>query len=212
MGGGGRASLLDPKLTPCSSQRTALCGPIFAARLSVLMAGAFSRFPGPETLLLPGAQMMADGVGGAVLIATPKGLYEASRGNDGRFSTHPWPLGSPLKACGCTESCGRAPACGSDAAGSSACRTARIYRCSDRRKDCRETPGMGSGSRPMVRSGREVRRASTASRRDRAGSPMKIRTLPPAGSGAHWRWGATARSLSPPITVWQSIPRRDGAS
>ena len=39
----------------------------------------FLAIPGVDTLLR-GAQVMADGAGGGVLIATPTGLYEASRG------------------------------------------------------------------------------------------------------------------------------------
>jgi PAS domain S-box-containing protein len=69
-----------------------LCGMIFR-----FDGQRFQPVSGFETLLLPGAQVMADGTGGAVLITTPKGLYEASRGGDGRFSMHPWPLPAPFE-------------------------------------------------------------------------------------------------------------------
>ncbi len=55
----------------------------------------FSPVPGVD-VLLRGAQVMADGGGGSVLIATPAGLYEASRGTDGSFSAHSHPLPKPL--------------------------------------------------------------------------------------------------------------------
>src|SRR5215510_6323392 len=42
----------------------------------------FTAIPGIDKLLL-GAQVMADAPGGGVSIATPTGLYEASRGADG---------------------------------------------------------------------------------------------------------------------------------
>ncbi len=55
----------------------------------------FQPVSGPQTFLLRG-QVMADGADGAVLIATTTGLYEASRGGDGGFSMHPWPLPAAL--------------------------------------------------------------------------------------------------------------------
>ena len=39
---------------------------------------------------------MAAGAGSSVLIAAPAGIYEASRGADGSFSTHPYPLPTAL--------------------------------------------------------------------------------------------------------------------
>jgi PAS domain S-box-containing protein len=43
-----------------------------------------------------GAQIMAAGAGGGVLIASQAGIYEASRSADGVFSTHPYPLPTAL--------------------------------------------------------------------------------------------------------------------
>jgi signal transduction histidine kinase/CheY-like chemotaxis protein/streptogramin lyase len=53
--------------------------------------------------MLRGAQVMADGTGGSVLISTSHGLYEASRSADGSFGTQPYPLpvelaGKPLRS------------------------------------------------------------------------------------------------------------------
>jgi ligand-binding sensor domain-containing protein/tRNA A-37 threonylcarbamoyl transferase component Bud32 len=68
-----------------------LCGGIFR-----FDGGRFQPVSGLETLLLPRTQVMADGADGAVLIATLAGLYEASRGANGGFSMHPYPLPAAL--------------------------------------------------------------------------------------------------------------------
>jgi PAS domain S-box-containing protein len=88
---------------PCTTETHAL----FLASDGALWANVCSRIfrfdgqrfqavSGLETLLLPGTQTMADGAGGAVLITTPRGLYEASRGGDGGFSMHPYRLSAAL--------------------------------------------------------------------------------------------------------------------
>jgi signal transduction histidine kinase/CheY-like chemotaxis protein/streptogramin lyase len=46
--------------------------------------------------MMSGAQRMASGTHGDVLIATPAGLYEAERAGDGSFAAHPYPLGPEL--------------------------------------------------------------------------------------------------------------------
>jgi PAS domain S-box-containing protein len=51
----------------------------------------FHAIPGVNTLLR-GAQVMADGADGAVLITTAAGIYQASRAGDGSFSMHLYPL------------------------------------------------------------------------------------------------------------------------
>src|SRR5580704_9484968 len=83
---------------PCSTEVHGL----FVASDGALWANTCARifrFDGQRFLairgvngLLRGAQVMADGAGGGVLITTPAGLYEASRGSDGSFSTHSYPL------------------------------------------------------------------------------------------------------------------------
>ena len=83
---------------PCSGEVHGL----FVASDGALWANTCARifrFDGQRFLmvrgldrLLRGAQVMADRVRGGVLITTPTGLYEASRGANGSFSTHPYPL------------------------------------------------------------------------------------------------------------------------
>jgi signal transduction histidine kinase/ligand-binding sensor domain-containing protein/CheY-like chemotaxis protein len=51
----------------------------------------FLPVPGVDRLLR-GAQVMADGADGRMLMTTPAGLYEAFRNPDGSFSTRPYPL------------------------------------------------------------------------------------------------------------------------
>uniref|UniRef100_Q026G0 histidine kinase n=1 Tax=Solibacter usitatus (strain Ellin6076) TaxID=234267 RepID=Q026G0_SOLUE len=46
--------------------------------------------------LLSGAQVMADGAGGGLLVTTPTGLYEVYRGTRGSFSTRPYSLPGAL--------------------------------------------------------------------------------------------------------------------
>jgi signal transduction histidine kinase/CheY-like chemotaxis protein len=46
--------------------------------------------------MLSGADRMADGAPGQVLVAAPSGLYEATPNNGGSFSAHPYPLGQEL--------------------------------------------------------------------------------------------------------------------
>jgi ligand-binding sensor domain-containing protein len=55
----------------------------------------FQEIRGVDTLMR-GAQVMADGAEGGILITTPTGLYEASRGRAGTFSMHPYPLPAGL--------------------------------------------------------------------------------------------------------------------
>jgi signal transduction histidine kinase/ligand-binding sensor domain-containing protein/CheY-like chemotaxis protein len=83
---------------PCSTEVHGL----FVASDGALWANTCARifrFDGQRFLaiqgvdgLLRGAQVMADSAGGGVLITTSAGLYEASRGSDGSFSTHSYPL------------------------------------------------------------------------------------------------------------------------
>jgi PAS domain S-box-containing protein len=87
---------------PCSSEVHGLFaasdGALWAntcARIFRFDGKRFQAIPGTDTLLR-GAQVMADGLGGKVLIATPTGLDEASRGVDGSFSTHSYPLPKAL--------------------------------------------------------------------------------------------------------------------
>ena len=86
---------------PCSSEVHTL----FTASDGALWANAcagifrfdgqrFQSIPGVDRLLR-GAQMMAHGPGSGVLIATPSGLYQASRAG-GSFSTQPYPLPQAL--------------------------------------------------------------------------------------------------------------------
>jgi signal transduction histidine kinase/CheY-like chemotaxis protein/streptogramin lyase len=46
--------------------------------------------------MLSGAQGMANGAHGRVVVATPSGLYEAAPSGDGSFSTHSYPIGPEL--------------------------------------------------------------------------------------------------------------------
>jgi PAS domain S-box-containing protein len=55
----------------------------------------FHAIPGVDTLMR-GAQVMADSARGGVLISTAAGLYEASRGPDGSFAMHSYPLPAVL--------------------------------------------------------------------------------------------------------------------
>jgi PAS domain S-box-containing protein len=87
---------------PCSTEVHNL----FIASDGALWANtcnAIFRFDGKRFLpiqgvarLLRGAQMMADGGDGRLLISTPVGLYEASRNPDGSFSTHAYSLPAAL--------------------------------------------------------------------------------------------------------------------
>ena len=87
---------------PCSTEVHGLFVASDGALWANICAGVFrldgQRFRAIQGIdrLLRGAQVMADGAGGGVLIATPAGLYEASRGADGSFSTHPYPLPAAL--------------------------------------------------------------------------------------------------------------------
>ena len=56
----------------------------------------FQAIPGINALLSVALQVMADGAAGGVLITTPSGIYEASRGTDGFFSVHSYPLPAGL--------------------------------------------------------------------------------------------------------------------
>jgi ligand-binding sensor domain-containing protein len=83
---------------PCSTEVHGL----FVASDGALWANTCARifrFDGERFLviqgvdgLLRGAQVMAETAGGSMLITTSAGLYEASRGNDGSFSTHAYRL------------------------------------------------------------------------------------------------------------------------
>src|SRR5580704_8578050 len=55
----------------------------------------FQEIPGVNALRR-GAQVMADGARGSVLITTSTGLYQASPGSDGSFSMHSYPLPAAL--------------------------------------------------------------------------------------------------------------------
>jgi PAS domain S-box-containing protein len=87
---------------PCSTEVHGL----FVASDGALWANTCAkifRFDGQRFLpvsgvgtLLRGAQVMADSGGGSILITTPDGVYEASRGADGAFSAHSDPLPKPL--------------------------------------------------------------------------------------------------------------------
>ena len=87
---------------PCSTETHGLFVAADGALWVNICAGIFryngQRFqaiPGVDTMLR-GAQVMADGGGGGLLIAGPTGLYEASPGGDGSFSiyAHPLPPGT----------------------------------------------------------------------------------------------------------------------
>ena len=87
---------------PCSTEVHGLFVASDGALWANTCAGIF-RFDGQRFLviqgvdrLLRGAQVMADEAGGSVLISTPAGLYEASHGPDGSFSTHSYPLPAAL--------------------------------------------------------------------------------------------------------------------
>jgi signal transduction histidine kinase/CheY-like chemotaxis protein/streptogramin lyase len=83
---------------PCSTEVHGLFVASDGALWANTCAGIF-RFDGQRfhavqgvDRLLRGAQVMADGASGGTLISTSAGLYEASRGSDGGFSTHSYPL------------------------------------------------------------------------------------------------------------------------
>jgi PAS domain S-box-containing protein len=65
------------------------------ARIFRFEGGGFQPIAGGE-MLLNGDQAMADGAAGGVLIASVKGLLEASRGGDGSFAVHPYAMPSAL--------------------------------------------------------------------------------------------------------------------
>ena len=87
---------------PCSTEVHGL----FIASDGALWANTCSglfRFNGRRFLavagisaLLRGAQVMANGAGGNVLISTSSGIYEASPGPDGSFRAHSLPVPSAL--------------------------------------------------------------------------------------------------------------------
>src|SRR5438105_2118046 len=96
---GTRFRLMGPaEGLPCSTEVHGL----FVASDGALWANTCARifrFDGQRFVSIPsvdgllrGAQVMADGAGGGMLISTLAGLYEASRGADGPFSTHSYPL------------------------------------------------------------------------------------------------------------------------
>src|SRR6516165_7913032 len=79
---------------PCSTEVHGLFvasdGALWAntcARIFRFDGQRFLMIQGVDTLIR-GAQVMADGAAGGMLITTSTGLYEASRGADGSFSTH----------------------------------------------------------------------------------------------------------------------------
>jgi len=77
---------------------TAADGALWANTCSKIFRfdGKFFRvIPGVEAMMR-GAQVMADAAGGGVLIATPTGLYEASRGRDGSFAVRSYRLPDAL--------------------------------------------------------------------------------------------------------------------
>jgi ligand-binding sensor domain-containing protein len=87
---------------PCSTEVHGLFVASDGALWASICSGVF-RFDGRRFLavegiraLLPGAQSMADGASGKLLITTPAGLYEASRRTDGSFAAHPYPPPSYL--------------------------------------------------------------------------------------------------------------------
>jgi PAS domain S-box-containing protein len=87
---------------PCSTEVHSLFVASDGALWANLCAGIF-RFDGQRFLAIPGidrllrgAQMMADGAAGNILITTPAGLFEASRGANGSFSTRSYPLPAAL--------------------------------------------------------------------------------------------------------------------
>ena len=87
---------------PCSTEVHSLFvasdGALWAntcARVFRFDGQRFQPIPGVDTLLR-GAQVMADGANGGVLISTLSGLYEASPGRDGSFTTHPHSLPAAL--------------------------------------------------------------------------------------------------------------------
>jgi PAS domain S-box-containing protein len=87
---------------PCSTEVHSLFvasdGALWAntcARIFRFDEQRFQPIPGVSSMLR-GAQVMADSVRGGIVISTPTGLYEASRGPDGSFATHPYPLPAAL--------------------------------------------------------------------------------------------------------------------
>jgi len=83
---------------PCSSETHGLFVASDGA-LWVNICPEIFRFDGQRFQAIPGvsalrrgAQVMADGAGGSVLITTSAGSYQASPGGDGSFSLHSYPL------------------------------------------------------------------------------------------------------------------------
>ncbi len=96
---GYRFQLMGPAMgLPCATETHDL----YLAHDGALWANTCAkifRFDGQRFQLIPGvdglrrgAQGMADGADGSILITTARGLYQASRGGDGSFSMHPYPL------------------------------------------------------------------------------------------------------------------------
>src|SRR5271170_5162660 len=87
---------------PCSTETHSLYVALDGA-LWVNICAQIFRFDGQRfqavpgvTALRRGAQVMADGAGGSVLITTSTGLREASPGANGSFSMHSYPLPAAL--------------------------------------------------------------------------------------------------------------------
>ncbi len=87
-----------PEGLPCSTETHGLFvaadGTLWAntcSRVSRFDGKRFEQVAGVDTMLR-GAQVMADGANGSVLVAAPTGLYEISRGADGSLAAHPHTL------------------------------------------------------------------------------------------------------------------------
>ena len=134
--------------------------------------------------LLRGAQVMADGAGGGVLITTSAGLYEASRGADGSFSTRSYPLpaalaGKPMH--GILRQGGRVWfGCDQQLCMEQAGQVSSVRK---RNKDCRKTRGTEFKSRRMGPCGCAVRRASTA---EQPGQTRFSQEKPDIASSGFW--------------------------
>jgi PAS domain S-box-containing protein len=100
---GNRFQLTGPAMgLPCSTETHGL----YVAQDGALWANTCAkifRFDGQRFQVIPGvnalrrgAQVMADGANGSVLITTSRGLYEASPAGDGSFSMHPYRLPATL--------------------------------------------------------------------------------------------------------------------
>jgi two-component system cell cycle sensor histidine kinase/response regulator CckA len=83
---------------PCSTETHGLFTAADGALWANICSGVF-RFDGKRfqaisgvSMMLRGAQVMADGANGSVLIATPNGLVEASRSADGSYTMHSYSL------------------------------------------------------------------------------------------------------------------------